>query len=201
MVDTLESGNLSNSIEYQIFQAGELVTLGADFYWLLQQGKVKCSSWTELGNPITLGYWGVNDLVGQPLAFVSPYHVKCLTQVKACRIPLEHTGQITSLIQRQVQQTEEILYILRSEKAYSRLRQVLVWLSQKFGTEVALGKLIELRLTHQDLAELVGATRVTVTKFVNQLERENFLSRPYRNTFIIHRLDRQSDLYCLINNA
>lgn len=199
MIDTLESENLRGNIEYQVFQAGELVTLGADYYWLLQQGKVKCSSWTELGNPITLGYWGINDLIGQPLAFVSPYHVKCLTQVKAGRIPLEHTCNITRLIQRQVQQTEEILYILRSEKAYNRLRQVLVWLSQKFGTEVSLGKLIELRLTHRDLAELVGATRVTVTKFVNQLERENFLSRPQRNTFVIHRASRYNALYCSLD--
>ena len=191
MIDTPELENLWSHIEYQTFQSGELIELEADCYWLIQQGTVKCSTWTEEGHPITLGYWGFNDLIGKPLSFVFPYHVKCLSQVKAARIHLEQTGEITSLIQRQVQQTEEILYILRAERTYSRLRQILFWLSQKFGREVAIGKSIELRLTHQDLAELVGATRVTVTKFVNQLEKEGFLSRPRRNAFIIHKSDRR----------
>ena len=187
MIDTLEPENRWDyNIEYQTFQPGELISSEADFYWLLQQGIVKSSTWTKTGNPITLGYWGFNDLIGQPLSFVSPYHVECLTKVKAARIPLEETGKITRLIELQVQQTEEILYILHLEKAYSRLRQILIWLGQKFGTEVVSGKLIKLRLTHQDLAELVGATRVTITKFVNQLEQEGFLSRPQRNAFVIH---------------
>ena len=190
MIDTLKPENLWDYIEYQTFQPDELITTEADFYWLLQQGIVKSSTWTETGNPVTLGYWGVNDLVGQPLSFVYPYRVKCQTKVRAGRIPLEQTGKITRLIERQVQQTEEIHYILRLEKTYSRLRQILLWLGQKFGQEATFGKLIKLRLTHQDLAELVGATRVTITKFVNQLEQEGFLSRPKRNTFVIHHLDR-----------
>ena len=103
-------------------------------------------------------------------------------------------SRITRLIQHQVQQTEEILYILRSEDTYTRLRHILIWLSQKFGQEVAVGKLIDIRLTHQDLADLVGATRVTITKFINQLEKEGFLSRPKRNTVIVHRQDRRSDV-------
>ncbi|MEL6927671.1 MAG: Crp/Fnr family transcriptional regulator [Cyanobacteria bacterium J06600_6] len=184
MIDTLQE-NLWDYIEYQTFQPNELISLEANFYWLLQQGKVKCSTWTQEGNPVTLGYWGFNDLIGMSLPLVHPYHVKCLTEVKAGRIPLEETGKITRLIQRQVQQTEEILYILRSENTYNRLRQILIWLAQKFGREVALGKSIDLRLTHQDLADLVGSTRVTVTKFINQLEQENFLTRPRRNTFVL----------------
>jgi len=194
MIDTLEAENLWSHIEYRTFKSGELIDLETEFYWLIQRGMVKCNTWTEAGNPITLGYWGFNDLVGKPLSFVHPYHVQCLTNVKAGRIHLEQTGKITCLIQRQVQQTEEILYILRLEKTYSRLRQILLWLSQKFGREVAVGKSIDLRLTHQDLGELVGATRVTITKFINQLEREGFLSRPRRNSFVILKADSSNYL-------
>lgn len=192
MINTLEAENLSDYLEYQTFQPGKLITLEADFYWLLQQGTVKCSTLTKSG-AITLGYWGINDLIGQPLSLVSPYRVKCLTEVTACQIPLEQTGKITHLIRHQVRQREELLYILRLENVYSRLSQILVWLSQKFGREVDLGSLIELRLTHQDLAELIGATRVTITKFINQLEQEGFLSRPRRNTFIVHRQNLRGD--------
>lgn len=185
IIDILEQENLRDYIEYKTFDSGELMVLEAGFYWLLQQGIVKSCTWTEEGTPITLGYWSTNDLIGQPLSLVYPYHVICLTEVKAGRISIEQASKITSLIQHHIQQTEEILYILRSEKAYQRLRQILLWLSQKFGQEVELGILIGLYLTHQDLAELIGATRVTVTKIINQLEQEEFLSRPQRNTIMI----------------
>lgn len=189
MIDTLKQENLQDYqdyIEHQTFAAGELMVLEHDYYWLLQSGAVKACTWTEEGNAITLGYWGINDLIGQPLSLVYPYQVRCLTQVKAERISIEQTGKIIHLIQHHIQQTEEILYILRSDKAYQRLCRILIWLGQKFGQEVQLGKLIDLRFTHQDLAELVGTTRVTITKLINQLEQEQFLSRPQRNTIIIH---------------
>lgn len=186
IIDILEQENLLDGIEHKTFNSGELIPLEADVYCLLQEGIVKSCTWTEEGTPITLGFWGINDLIGQPLSLVYPYHVKCLTSVKVGLISLEQIGEIMCLIQHHVRQTEEILYILRSEKAEQRLCQILVWLGKKFGQEVELGRLIELRLTHQDLAELIGATRVTVTKLVNQLEREKFLSRPQRNTIVVH---------------
>lgn len=189
MIDTLRQKNLQDYqdyIEHQTFATGELMVLENDYYWLLQEGTVKTCTWTEEGNAINLGYWGVNDLIGQPLTLIYPYQVECLTQVKAQRIHIEQTGKISHLIQHHIQQTEEILYILRSDKAYQRLYSILVWLGQKFGQEVEFGKLIDLRLTHQDLAELVGTTRVTITKLINQLEQEHFLSRPRRNTIVIN---------------
>jgi CRP-like cAMP-binding protein len=188
MIDTLKQENLQDNMEHQIFAAGELMILEVDYYWVLLEGTVKACTWTEEGNSIILGYWGINDLIGQSLSLVYPYRVECLTQVKAQRIHIDQTCKISHLhlIQRHIQQTEEMLYILRSDKASQRLCSILLWLGRKFGQEVELGRLINLRLTHQDLAELVGATRVTITKLINQLEQEHFLSRPQRNTIIIH---------------
>lgn len=176
---------LSRHQKHKTFVSGELITLEPDCYWLLQQGVVKTCSWTEDGTPITLGYWGVNDLIGQPLSLVYPCQVRCLTAVTAWRITLDRADKIINLIQYHSQQTEEILYILRSALIYQRLQGILVWLGNKFGQEIDLGRIIDLRLTHQDLAEVVGATRVTITKLINQLEQEGFLSRPERNTIVL----------------
>jgi len=174
-----------NNIEHQTFSRGEIIPLTADFYWLLQEGIIKTCAWTEEGYPITLGYWGAKDLIGQPLSLVYPYRVKCLTKVQALCIPAYQADSISDFIHRHVQQTEELLYIIRSDKMYERLRKILVWLSKKFGKEIKIGRLIDVYITHQDLAEIIGATRVTVTKLVNQLEREGFLSRPERNTIVL----------------
>ncbi|MEM8673761.1 MAG: Crp/Fnr family transcriptional regulator [Cyanobacteria bacterium P01_G01_bin.67] len=187
IINTLTQKKPKQNVKLQTFASGDLMTLEPNHYWLLQQGIVKTCTWTEEGTPITLGYWGEDDLIGQPLSLVYPYQVKCLTTVHALSIPLEYTSKITDLIQSHIQQTEEVLCILRSHKVYQRLRRILVWLSHKFGQEMEIGQLIDLRLTHQELAELVGATRVTVTKLINQLEQEGFLSRPERNAIVIHQ--------------
>lgn len=188
VINTVVPKDPQDNQKHQTFVAGELILLEADCYWLIQQGVVKTSTQTEEGVAIALGYWGVNDLVGLPLSLVYPYQVQCLTPVKALPIPAERADSIASLIQRQVRQTEQLLYILRTETIYLRLHKMLLWLGNKFGREVEIGRVIDLKLTHQDLAEIVGATRVTVTRVINQLEQEGFLSRPERNITIVHRL-------------
>lgn len=184
-INTLMQQDSQNHIEHHIFAPSQLIPIQTDYYWLLQQGIVKTCSWTEEGSPIVMGYWGPKDIIAQPLALVYPCQVKCLTSVQALAIPASQIDQISDLIYHHLQQTEELLYIVRSETMYCRLRQILVWLGQKFGKEVEFGRLIDLRITHQDLAEIIGATRVTVTKTINQLEQEGFLSRPERNTILL----------------
>ena len=185
VIHTLVPKDSQDNLKYQNFPSGELISLEPDCYWLIQQGIVKISARTEEGVAISLGYWGAGDLVGQPLSLVYPYQVQCITSVRASCISVSQSYQITSLIQRQIRQTEEFLRILRSETTYPRLCKILLWMANKFGRSVEIGTVIELRLTHQDLAELVGATRVTVTKTINQLEQEGFLNRPERNTIVI----------------
>jgi CRP-like cAMP-binding protein len=159
--------------------------LRSNFFWLLREGIVKTSTWSEEGSVITLGYWGSNDVVGQPLSLVRPYQIECLTTVTASCIPVNQSHRLADPIRRHIQQTEELLYIVRSERMYRRLYKILVWLAQKFGIEFETGKLIDLRLTHQDLAEIIGTTRVTITKLINQLEKEGIISRPERNTIVL----------------
>ena len=53
----------------------------------------------------------------------------------------------------------------------------LVFLDQKFGCDVEQGRLIDLVLTHQEIAEAVNATRVSVTRMLQQFEAERLLSR------------------------
>lgn len=177
--------NLPDNLKSQTFAPSELMPLQSDHLWLLHEGIVKVSAWTQEGNPMTLGYWGKNDIIGQPLILVHPFRTKCLTNVCASSIPINQANCITNLIARHSIQSEEILNILRAEKIYERLCKMLVWLGKKFGSEIEIGLMINLRLTHQDLAEIIGATRVSVTKLINQLEREGFLSRPERNSIVL----------------
>lgn len=57
------------------------------------------------------------------------------------------------------------------------LIKLLAWLSKRFGREVEQGRLIDMRLTHEDIADLLGSTRVTITRILKQLEEDGLIHR------------------------
>lgn len=181
MQKTLTTGSMLHT-----FNRRDLIPLRPNTLWLLEQGAVRTTTWNEEGSLMTLGYWGSDDVVGQPLSHTCPYQVECLTCVEACCIPWHQCDRILEAICRHTQQTEELLCIVRCERIHQRLQQFLVWLSRKFGRQVEQGQLIELRLTHQELAEAIGTSRVTVTRLLKQLEREKFISRLHRYLIVLH---------------
>ena len=65
------------------------------------------------------------------------------------------------------------------------MRHLLSWLTNRFGKDDRHGRLIGLQLTHQELAELIGSSRVTVTRIINDLEKTGFLSRKGRKLLFL----------------
>lgn len=178
--------NISADSMVYTFGHNETLTLKPDAFWLLKRGVVKTFTWSEAGTAIALGYWGPGDVIGQPLTGVEPYEIQCLTRVEAICIHQHQWEWVSEAICRSIRQTERLLCIIRSERMYQRLLKILIWLAQKFGREVKQGQLIELRLTHQELAEVAGTTRVTVTRLLNQFEQEGKISRPYRHCILLN---------------
>ncbi len=170
------------------FNRHDTIPLRTDSLWLLKGGAVKTLTWNEQGTAVTLGYWGSGDVVGQPLSGISPYEIKCVTRVQASSIPLHDWDWLSDAIRRYIQQTEELLYLARSEPIRQRLLKILIWLARKFGRKVDQGQLIELRLTHQELAEVTGTTRVTVTRLLNQLVQQGIISRTPSHSIIVGSL-------------
>ena len=167
------------------FSKGNLLPVLEDYFWLVEKGVVKTYTWNEEGIGTTMGYWGAGDVVGQPLSPISPYAIKCLTEVTASQINLQDSDRLSESIYHHIQQTEELLYIIRSDRVYKKLKRLLVWLANKLGQEVEQGKLIDFPLTHQELAEAISTTRVSITKLINQLEEEGFIVRDGRNYIVV----------------
>lgn len=168
------------------FSRSESIPLQSNTLWQIVRGAVRTVTWNEEGTPTTLGYWGAGDVVGQPLSRIQPYQIECLTSVEASCIPSHQCHQVLDAILLHVQQAEELLSIVRLDRTHCRLEQLLFWLALKFGREVSSGRLIDLRLTHQAIAEAIGTTRVTVTRLLNQFEREGAISRHQRHYIVLH---------------
>jgi len=165
------------SFRNQTFTCRQLVPVPSKGLLRIERGAVRTVTWNEEGTPITLGYWGVGDVLGQSLSGVQPYQIECKTHVEISYIPANSCDRSLDEILAHVRQNQAFFCIVRSESLRSRLLQLLIWLGQKFGREIAQGLLIDLRLTHQEISEALGITRITVTRLMGRLEEEGFIDR------------------------
>jgi len=64
--------------------------------------------------------------------------------------------------------------------SYDRLSKILLQLCEDHGKETPTGTMISLRLTHEDLANLIGTTRETVTTQMIRFRRMGLVNRQDR---------------------
>ena len=151
------------------------------------RGAVRTVAWCVGSTLITLGYWGPGDVVGYPLSRLKPYEIECLTSVEVSILPSAVWCQAIEAMVLHIQQAEELFSIVHLNPVSLRLWQFLVWLGEKFGRDVEQGRLIDLGVTHQEIAEAINTTRVSVTRIRKQFETEGMLRRVQRRLVLCGR--------------
>ncbi len=178
---------LPSPVVQQLFSRRKLIPSREDVLWRIERGAVRTVTWSEEGTPISLGYWGPGDVVGHALSRLKPYEIECLTSVEVSILPEALWYQALDAIVLHIQQAEELLNIVHQKPMSLRLWQFLVWLGQKFGRDVDQGRLIDLRVTHQEMAEVINTTRVSVTRMLQQFESKGMLRRHQRRLVLCWR--------------
>ncbi|MBN3906903.1 MAG: Crp/Fnr family transcriptional regulator [Nostoc sp. NMS1] len=171
----LTSLNSNNTKE--IFARRSFLPEHQNGLWKIETGFVRTFTYLEDGTTVALGLWGPGDIVGKSLSKLEPYQMECLTKVDATVLPVEEWTQLTETLLAHIQQAQELMVIRSHKKVDTMLIKLLAWLSKKFGSEVEKGRLIDMRLTHEDLAEMLGSTRVTITRVLGQFEQEGLINR------------------------
>ncbi len=73
-----------------------------------------------------------------------------------------------------------LLQLTRIRPVEARLFNLLIWLSERFGTRTEHGLSLPLEamnLTHRQLAEMASVSRVTVTKALGHFRQQGWLQR------------------------
>jgi len=97
-------------------------------------------------------------------------------------------ANFSGLMSSTVTRWEELLYRYTRFQGLGlrqRLAMALLELSQKFGVQDTRGTILILPVTHEDLADLVGASRQKVTEHMKELERQQVLLRDGRKLIVI----------------
>jgi len=165
------------------YPAGQTIPLQSDEIWIVGRGVVVLSTLYQSGDEAVLGLAGPAMPFGLPLTAIVPYQATALTDVDVMRLTMAEIEQSPSLRQgidrqlaRRLRQTEALLALGGYRRVEERLRQLLLLLAQEMGQPTADGLRLTVRLTHQHLANAIGTTRVTVTRLIGQLRRENWLT-------------------------
>jgi CRP-like cAMP-binding protein len=152
--------------------------------WMIKSGFVRTLSLQEDGSYTTLGVWGSRDVVGQPLSQANPYVVETMTPVEAIAISTTDWFPSSTMLLGYLHQLEALMLIRSRRPVDVALLGVLGWLGERFSQPTEHGRLLSFHVTHQDLADLSGTTRVTVTRLLRQFELHQLIQRKSRQLIL-----------------
>ncbi len=164
----------------------------AERVYLIRRGAVRLSRVYETGEEITVALLRENSLFGVLSLLTGDrsdrfYHAVAFTRVEMITAPATSvrnaieadTGVGLLLLQglsSRILQTETMIETLTHRDMSSRLVSFLLVLCRDFGVPGENGITIDLKLSHQAIAEAIGSTRVTITRLLGELRNSSLLA-------------------------
>lgn len=164
----------------------------AERVYFLAKGAVKLSRVYEAGEEITVALLRENSVFGV-LSLITGdrsdrfYHAVAFTPVELMSLQADQVGaalkenpELSGVMLRglssRILQTEMMIETLAHRDMGSRLVSFLLILCRDFGVPGESGITIDLKLSHQAIAEAIGSTRVTVTRLLGDLREQDMIS-------------------------
>src|SRR5215208_585609 len=107
-----------------------------------------------------------------------------LAEVVKCRP--EFSIKLFSSFSERLRQSDEVIESLLHREVSARLATLLLNLGERFGEANGVGTLIDVRLTHQDLANMIASTREAVSKVMSELQRDGVIESRNRRIVIVN---------------
>ncbi len=188
---TLEA--LNRQTHTKRYRRGETIYFPGDptNVYFLKSGRVKLVYVSPAGRKLTLAICRPGQPFGELDDKAQTGHrlmAVALTDVELCWLPRDTLLQLAQdhpqlgvrLVKwvgeqaREIQtRLEELLFV----DVPTRLMRLLLRLADEYGQVTPDGLLIDLPLTHQEVAELIGSTRETTSLAINQLQKQGLLER------------------------
>lgn len=95
--------------------------------------------------------------------------------------------RLFSSLSERLRQSDEVIESLLHREVSTRLATLLMNLSERFGEENGDGVVIDVRLTHQDLANMIASTREAVSKVMSEFQRDGIIETRSRKITILNK--------------
>jgi osmotically inducible protein OsmC len=187
--------NVTNFQKNQVVLDEVDLSTGAN---ILLSGVAKISCLNGRGERVTVALLAPGPLPEFPSQFASPWHFQCeaYTDGKLGAISWERFNAITvsapeTAFKEFHQNNSKLWYRLMMRGSdflgldlRERLGMTLLELCTDFGIKESRGTLLRVPFSHQDFADLIGATRPRVTQNLALLEREHLVIRQGRQLIV-----------------
>ena len=178
--------------------------------WLIESGMVRTFYAAPSGRQITLAYWTAGHFVGGPEIFGGGQHVWSADVTQDCRLLYLSGSAIRELIASEPSFAlwlieglvakgkcySALVQMLGTRSVVERLTQLLVILAEHHGRRDGNRLVIERKLTHDQIATIVGSTRQWVTMTLDKFQKKGIISVA-RQSIVVERYDL---LMAQINN-
>lgn len=175
------------------FSRGSPIYLPADYadgVLLLTTGRAKICNFTDEGKQSILAFIEPGELFGE-LALLEDgereEYAEAVEKSTVIVLPAHAVQQlieqypklslgVTKLMGLRRRRVERRLKYLLFRSNRERLISLLLELSEQYGERTADGVHLKIKLSHQDLASVIGSTRETVTVLLGELQNEGHIT-------------------------
>jgi CRP-like cAMP-binding protein len=183
-----------------VYQPGD----PAKYLYLIHSGHVRNYRLSPEGREVTFGLLGSGNIFGE-LALISNAPQSAFAEIMdEAEISLLPRTDFEEMLRRRpdvaynvmvriserLHQAEDLIEDLVNRDVTSRVARTLLQLADRFGRPQHSGNLvIDLRLAYQEIANMVGSTRETVTRAISQMQQNNWVRLESGR---LHLMDREA---------
>jgi CRP-like cAMP-binding protein len=187
--DLLEIDRMAPMTHFNALPKGTIVQT-PDTYreglFFVKEGKLRIYNINANGKQFTAGLLGPGNMFGEIDSFsfgTNDIYIETMEETLICSVLKEHFESFLSKrpklamkflkeLSDRLKERDELLEKLALGDIRERVIHLLVKLSDQFGIEEGAFRRIELALSHQEMANMIGATRESVTVALSGLVKE-----------------------------
>jgi CRP-like cAMP-binding protein len=194
------NNNLTSQIQsserrLHFYERGEEIPLISQGIWQVNRGVVQLVKFNHQGEETSLGWVQSDNYFGVWLTSLDSFQAKALSDVYLLwysLVEIEKNGdlaqKILSQVVKRLRQSEELLAIAGLKRVEDRLVKLLKLLGKEIGETKESNVRLKVRFTHQNLANAIGTTRVTVTRLLGDLQKQGLISLDSTRHILLHRI-------------
>ncbi len=169
------------------------------YMYIVLSGKVKVTKSSSSGKENLLAIHQAGDFFGEMALLDGKTSPATVSAMEDCKVASVASSDFHNLLMRNEKVVRQIIQVLcaRVRQAWADLQKLsygsaeakicaeLLQLGRKYGVTDARGTIINLKFTHQEMAEMVGTARETVTRTLAALQRQGTIEIDGRRIILL----------------
>lgn len=168
-----------------------------EYMYIILNGKIKVTQTTEDGKEILLAMHHSGEFFGEMSLIDGKTSPATVVAMEDSSVAIISRKEFFTLIRTQMKILDNLLLILCSrlrdawekiqllnlKNASQRIKILFLMLSDRYGEKTDEGITLNIKLTHQEIAEMTGMTRETVTRMLDKWQKDGEI-KVLKNKFI-----------------